>query len=55
MEVFFIVFLNLFLTGQREGTSRQIDGPEEPEFNPHHIPIPLPLAGDTPRPTLRPE
>ena len=52
---FFIVFLNLFLTGQREGTSRQIDGPEEPEFNPRHIPIPLPLAGDTPRPALRPE
>jgi hypothetical protein len=55
MEVFFIVFLNLFLTGQREGTSCRIDGPEEPEFNPHHIPIPLPLAGDTPRLALRPE
>ena len=52
---FFIALLNLFLTGQRGATSRQTDGPEEPEFNPRHIPIPLPLAGDSPRPALRPE
>ena len=52
---FFIVFLNLFLTRQRGGTSRQADGHDEPEVNPRHIPIPLPLAGDTPRPALRPE
>ena len=51
----FIDFLNLFLTRQREGTSRQADGLDEPEVNPRHIPIPLPLAGDTPRPALRPE
>jgi hypothetical protein len=52
---FFIVFLNLFLTRQRGGTSRQADGLDEPEVNPRHIPIPLPLAGDSPRPALRPE
>jgi hypothetical protein len=55
VEVFFITFLNLFLTRQRGGTSRQTDGPDEPELNPRHIPIPLPLAGDNPCPALRPE
>jgi hypothetical protein len=52
---FFIAFLNLFLTRRRGGTARQADGPDEPEINPLHNPIPLPLAGDTPRPALRPE
>jgi hypothetical protein len=51
----FIAFLNLFLTRQRGGTSRQAGGPDEPELNPRHIPVPLPLAGDTPRPALRQE
>jgi hypothetical protein len=52
---FFIAFLNLFLTRQRGGTSRQADDHDEPEINPRHNPIPLPLAGDTPRPALRSE
>ena len=52
---FFIAVLNLFLTRQRGGTSRHTDGPDESEHNPRHIPIPLPLAGDIPRPALRPE
>lgn len=52
----FIAFLNLFLTRQRGGTSRQADGPkDEPEINPHPNPIPPPLAGDTPRPAQRSE
>ncbi|MGH7146692.1 MAG: hypothetical protein ACREIJ_02170 [Nitrospiraceae bacterium] len=52
----FIAFLNLFLTRQRAGTSRQADGPkDEPEINPHPNPIPPPLAGDTPRPAQRSE
>ena len=42
----FIAFLNLFLTRQRGGTSRQVDGPpDEPEINPRPKPVPLPLAG----------
>ena len=32
---------------QRAETSRQTDGPDKPELNPRHIPIPLPLAGET--------
>ena len=52
----FIAFLNLFFTRPRGGTSRQVDGPsDEPESNPRHSPLPLPLAGDTPRQALRPE
>lgn len=32
----FIAFLNLFLTRQQGGTSRQVDGtPDEPEIDPH--------------------
>lgn len=49
----FIAFLNLFLTRQRGGTSRQAAGPDETEINPRHNPIPLPRAGDTPRQALR--
>ena len=52
---FFIALSNLFLTRQRGATSRQADGLDEPEVNPRHISIPLPLAGDTPRPALHPE
>lgn len=52
---FFIALLNLFLTRQRGATSRQPDGLDEPEVNPRHTSIPLPLAGDTPRPALRQE
>ena len=51
----FIAILNLFLTRQRGGFSRHPAGPDEPELNPRHTPIPVPLAGGTPRPTLRPE
>ena len=47
---FFVAFLNLFLTRQRRETSRQADGPDEPEINPRHNPIPLPLTGDSPTP-----
>lgn len=52
---FFIALLNLFLTRQRGATSRQADGLDEPEVNPRHTTVPLPLAGDTPRPALRQE
>ena len=52
---FFIAFLNLFLTRQRGESSRQSTGPDEPESNPRHHPIPLPLSDDTPQPALRPE
>ena len=52
---FFIAFLNLFLTRQRGGTSRQADSHDEPEIAPHQNPIPLPLAGDSPRPALHPK
>ena len=51
----FIAFLNLFLTRQRGVSSRQADVLEESEINPRHNPIPLRLAGDSPRPALRPE
>ena len=51
----FIAFLNLFLTRQRGGTSRQTNGPDEPEINPRDNPIPPPLAGDTPQSALRQE
>ena len=51
----FIANLNLFLTRQRGGFSRHPAGPDEPELNPRHTPIPVPLAGGTPRPTPRPE
>jgi hypothetical protein len=34
---------------------RQTNGPDEPEINPHDIPIPRPLAGDTPQSAPRPE
>ena len=51
----FIAILNLFLTRQRGGFSRHPAGPDEPELNPRHTPIPVPLAGGTPRPTPRPE
>jgi hypothetical protein len=44
-ESFFIAFLNLFLTRQRGGTSRQTNGPDEPEINPLDNPILRPLAG----------
>jgi len=54
-ESFFIVFLNLFLTRQRGGTSRQTNGPDEPEINPRDNPSPRPLAGDTPQSAPRPE
>ena len=51
----FVAFLSFFLTRSRGGTSRQIGGPDEPEINPHHNPVPSPLAGDTSRPALRQE
>jgi hypothetical protein len=51
----FIALLNLFLTRQRGVTSHQADVLEESEINPRHNPIPLRLAGDSPRPALRPE
>ena|SRR5712692_8241371 len=51
----FIALLNLFLTRQRGVTSRQADVLEESEINLRHNPIPLRLAGDSPRPALRPE
>ena len=41
----FIAFLNLCLTGQSGGTSRQTNGPDEPEINPLDNPILRPLAG----------
>ena len=38
----FIAFLNLFLTRQRDGTSRQADGPSDKlEINPRPNPIPF--------------
>lgn len=54
-ESFFIAFLNLYLTRHRGGTPRQTNGPDEPEINPRDIPIPRPLAGDTPQSAPRPE
>jgi hypothetical protein len=51
----FVAFLSFFLTRPREGTSRQNGASDEGEINSHHNPIPLPLAGDTPRPALRQE
>jgi len=48
-----IAFLNLFLSRQRSGPSRQTDGTQnKPEINLRPNPIPLPLAGDTTRPIL---
>jgi hypothetical protein len=52
---FFIDFLNLCLTRQRGGTSRQTNGPDEPEINPRDNPIPPPLAGDTPQSAPSPQ
>ena len=52
---FFIDFLNLFLTRQRGGTSRQDGSLDELEINLRHDPILLPLAGDTPQSALRQE
>jgi hypothetical protein len=49
----FIAFLNLFLTRQRGGTSRQDGSPDEFEINLRHDPILLPLVGGIPRPALR--
>ena len=51
----FIAFLNLFLTRQRGGTSRQDGSLDELEINLRHDPILLPLAGDTPQSALRQE
>lgn len=52
---FFIAFLNLFLTRLRGETARPPNDQDELEINPHHNSLPLPLAGDPPRPALRPE
>jgi hypothetical protein len=52
---FFNAFLNLLLTRQRGGTSRQTNGSGEPEINPRDNPIPRQLAGDTPQAVPRPE
>jgi hypothetical protein len=54
-ESFFMAFLNLFLTRQREGTSRQTNGADEPGINSCDNPIPRPLADDTPKSAPRPE
>lgn len=51
----FVAFLSFFLTRSRGGTSRQAGGPDEPEINPHHNPVPSPLVGDTSRSALRQE
>jgi hypothetical protein len=51
----FIAFLNLFLTRQRGGTSRQDGSLDELEINLRHDPILLPLTGDTPQSALRQE
>jgi len=51
---FFIAFLNPFFTMERGGTSRQTNGPDEPEINLRDNPIPPPLAGDTPQSAPRP-
>ena len=51
----FIALLNLFLTRQRGVPSHQADVLEESEINPRHNPIPLRLAGDSPRQAMRPE
>lgn len=49
----FVAFLNLFFTRQLGGTSPQAGGPSEPVIDSRRNPVPLPLADDSPQPTLR--
>ncbi len=50
---FFVAFLNLFFTRQREKSAPQPGSPNEPEVNSLHNPVPHPQSDDSPQQALR--